>query len=63
MNTKHISGIHSVVRDVNTVSAQLVNKLLDKFKTLLTFIKRQLTALAKALAFCTVITAVTIQTI
>ena len=63
MNTKHISGIHSVVRDVNTVSAQLVNKLLDKFKTLLTFIKRQWVALTKALAFCAIITAVTIPTI
>ena len=63
MNTKYISGIHSVVRDVNTVSAQLVNKLLPKFKTLLTFIMRQWVALTKALAFCAIITAVTIPTI
>ena len=63
MNIKHISGIYSAVRDVNSVSAQLCKRLLHKFKTLLTFIMRQWMALTKALAFCAIIAAVTIPTI
>jgi len=63
MNIKHISGIYSAVRDVNSVSAQLCKRLLHKFKTFLYLIKRQLTTLAKTLAFCAIITAVAIPTI
>jgi hypothetical protein len=63
MGVKYISGIYSAVKDDNVVSAQLVSKLLDKFKTFLSLIKRQLITLTKVSAFCAIITAVTLPTI